>query len=131
MQATRLLALTLAIVLSPRLAMTDVVGQLGQARTGTGASVTRTVEPHRAAAHAGGTAVARDSAKGISGTSAAPSTTPKIKGRWGSLRRIPLLRRSRSKAWDTMTGQDETFPLTLPLISSFSNWSGASGLANR
>jgi hypothetical protein len=128
-QATRLLALTLAIVLSPRLAMTDVVGQLGQARTGTGASVTRTVETHRAAAQVGTSA--RDSAKGTSGTPAAPSSTPKIKGRWGSLRRIPLLRRSRSKAWDTMTGQDETFPLTLPLISSFSNWSGASGLANR
>ncbi len=129
MQAARLLALTLAIVLSPRLAMTDVVGQLSQARIGTGASVTRTVEAPEATAKAGTSA--RDSAKGTSGPSAAPSKTPKIKGRWGSLRRIALLRRPGSKAWGTTADQDESCPLTLPLASSFSNWSGSSGLANR
>jgi hypothetical protein len=130
-QAVRFLALTLAIVLSPRLAMTDVVGQLGHAKVGTGASTTQTVEPHRAASHAGTTAVARDSAKGHTGTALAPSKTAKIKRGWGSPRRVALLRRPRSKAWEMISGQDGSCPLTPLLISIFSNWSGSSGLANR
>jgi hypothetical protein len=128
-QATRLLALTLVIVLSPRLAMTDVVGRLGDSRVEAGAAATRTVEPHRAAAELGTST--GDSAQDESGTALAQSRAPKMKGRWGSLRRIPLLSRPRSKAWETTPDQDGTFPLTPPVTRSFSNWSGASGLANR
>jgi hypothetical protein len=130
-QATKLLALSLAIILSPRVAMTDVVGHVGHSRATTIASATATVEPGHDAGQAGTKTASTKPAGHESGAARARSSAPKIKGRWGSPRRLTALRRSPSKALANLSLQCPRCPLAWLWSRSCSNCSGASGLANR
>jgi hypothetical protein len=127
--ATKLLALSLAIILSPKVAMSDVVGPMGHSRAGTGASATGT-EHHRIGGQQGTKVPSPDSAGRRSGLAWTKPSTAKIKGRWGSPRRLTLVSRSSSKALATLC-QALGGPLTWLSTRSCSNWSGVSGREKR
>ena len=131
MQATKLLALSLAIILSPRVAMTDVVGPLGHSRVAATASATVAGHGHQAAGQTGTKAASTDSAGRHSALAWVRSSTPKIKARWGSPRRLTPLRRAASKIVDLASCQPTGGPLTWLSTRSCSNCSGVSGRAKR
>jgi hypothetical protein len=92
----KLLALVLAIVLSPRIATADVVAPMNHG-VESAASESSTAEPCQTAPESGAPttsmAASEDSDEGQAGTARAP----RLKKRWGSLRRVPLLRRPAAR----------------------------------
>jgi hypothetical protein len=124
MHPAKLLALSLVIVLSPRVTMTDVGIRAG-------VSATRTAAGHQGAGQAGTTVASCGSARGQSGHAWDRSSAPKVKGRWGFPRRLTLLRRPTSNGLGKASCQSLGGPLTPPPTRSCSNWSAASGLLNR
>jgi hypothetical protein len=132
-QATKLLALLLAIVLSPRIATADVVRPMDHSGVESVASENATVEPGQVASEAGAPAPATvasdDSDEDQSGPAWARPSVSAAKKRWGSLRRLPLLRRPAAPVIGCLgCDGDGAQPLS---TSRFSNSSGVSGLANR
>jgi hypothetical protein len=110
-QAVKLLALVLAIVLSPRIATADVVAPIDHG-VESAASESSVVEPCQTAPESGApttsVTVSEDSDEGQSG--AARASAPRSKKRWGSLRRIPLLRRPAARVIGRLAGDDVASP---------------------
>jgi hypothetical protein len=132
-QTTKLVALSLAIILAPRLALTDVVGSLGHAKVQAGAAATKTVEAGRAGSRVRTPVPSADSAGRHSGPTWARSKEAKIKGRWASPRRLALLRRPASKALPLAPSASgfRVYALAVLAARSCSNCSGVSGRAKR
>ena len=128
MQAIKPLALLLAIVLSPRIATADVVRPIDRSGVESVASGTTTVEQSEAAAEGDAQAATIASDDSDQDDSGVPSA-PRAKKRWGSLRRLPLVRRPRASVLGHL--EDDEAWTQLLSISSFSKSAGVSGLAKR
>ncbi len=128
MQALKPLALLLAIVLSPRIATADVVRPIDHSGAESVASGTTTVEQSEAAGEGDAQAATIASDDSDQDESGAPSA-PRAKKRWGSLRRLALVRRRRVPVLGHL--EDDEAWTQLLSISSFSKSAGVSGLANR
>ncbi len=128
MQAIKPLALVLAVVLSPRIATADVVRPIDHSGVESVASGTTTVEQSEVAAEGDAQAATIASDDSDQDESGAPSA-PRAKKRWGSLRRLPLVRRPRAPVLGHL--EDDDVWAQLLSISSFSKSAGVRGLAKR
>jgi hypothetical protein len=131
-QATKLLALLLVVVLSPRIATADVVRPISQPSVESVASESPTVEAADLTDEAGaptpGTIAADDSDDGQPGVTRIQASAPRAKKRWGSVRRLAVVRRSTPVIGCLGDEDEDAQPFS---TSSFSNCSGVSGLAKR